>query len=421
MNTSELPAAYAVARLRLALLLAVFAVSGCSPDRSAPLPTPPGPTIPSTPAPTVQQSATAAGPCGEVISVSQPKGPDNESLAIASSMAGVSLFDTKNGSITAFPLPISPEANGPIFRTSRLVSFVERREPADETHTFGQDSVYELDVDSSTATELVRLPNGILGYDWSPDGTLLAYQVRPEEAGDVRPVILCLFSTATAKSVPLMTLGLPFLTGTGQREETSVSWSRTGRSILVVDTAEPGSVAVVDLTGRLVSSPKEGTFARWLDEGTVLYQANPEDTTKPWKWFDLSLLTDRVRSVGLPDRAFRPSVSPDSSLVAFDDGDATAPAIYVFDTTNGSVRRLVRGYVAPVWLGSSLIAATAAGPCPLGTVCPMEWSVGDHAIGLEVPSGRLRQLALPTTLQGSPRYGAIDVWLPSQIGSAIPQ
>lgn len=122
------------------------------------------------------------------------------------------------------------------------MSFVQRRVEPDESHTFGQDSLHELDLESRESTEILRLPNALHGYAWSPDGTLLAYQVRAETANEVLPLALCLFNTQTGRLTLLRQLGPWAGRGTNQRDEVSIAWSSNARSILVIDTFEQGSV-----------------------------------------------------------------------------------------------------------------------------------------------------------------------------------
>jgi len=343
--------------------------------------------------------------------VTPVKGSSDRSLGIVSTSQGLSLYDIDADSIEAVGEPGSTEGLRPAFRTPGLVSFVRQREPSDDGHTFGQDSLYELDLETGQTTELLRLPNTILGLDWSPDGSLLAYQLRTETPSRIGPRLLCLFDSGSGEASLLRSIPRPFGTSTGQREETAVTWSADGRFILAVETAAEPSLFVVDLDGRDVVTPRDGTFGRWLTGGRILFQEdNPRNNEDPGDWFVLSTTNGQTRPFDLPP-GYRPAVSPDGDMIAFDDGDRDEPSVFIFDIHRGVSRRLARGHVAPVWLGPDLIAATAAGPCPAGSFCPIPWSVRGTTVGIDVGAGEHTPLALPSTLQEVHWYGVIDVLL----------
>jgi WD40 repeat protein len=289
---------------------------------------------------------------------------------------------------------------------------VLQREGNDDAHTFGQDSLYELVLATGDAIELLRLPNQVLGFAWSPDGARLAYQLRTETPGRVGPRLLCMFDARSGEASLLRSIPRPFGTGTGQREETSVDWSPDGRFILAVETAAEASLFVVDIDGRDAVTPRDGTFGRWLTEGSLLFQRDhPRNNEDPGDWRVLSVPNGGTSPFNMPP-GYRPAVSPDGDKIAFDDGDGAEPSIFVFDVDDGTTQRLARGFVAPVWLGPDQIAATAAGPCPSGSFCPIPWSFLGTTAGIDVSTGDRTTLALPSTLQEVPRYGVIDVLLP---------
>jgi hypothetical protein len=331
-------------------------------------------------------------------------------VAVGATAAGLFRHDVVADSIDQ--LGEFTGASRPAFRSPALISFVLQREAGDEAHTFGQDSLHEMNLETGLAVELLRLPNQLTAFDWSPDGTLLAYQLRTESPSRVGPRLVCLFDSGSGRISLLNSIPRPYGTGTGQREETSVAWSSDGRLILVVETAAEAGMFVIDVDGRDVMTPRDGTFSRWLTEETILFQRDhPRNNEDPGEWRVLSISNGETSTFAMPP-GYRPAVSPDGSKIAFDDGDGDEPSIFVFDVPGGSSQRLLRGAVAPVWLGPDRIAATAAASCPSGSACPIPWASLDTTVGIDVPTRNRTPLALPTTLQQVARYGVIDVLLP---------
>ncbi|NJD30146.1 MAG: hypothetical protein FIA92_17920 [Chloroflexi bacterium] len=358
--------------------------------------------------PSAEPSETAIGDCGQAVAATAPNGSLTQSLAVFPTADGLSLYDVEADSVSILDPAATRLGMRPQFRTSGLVSFVRQRELPDEGHLFGQDSLWEFDLESGRSEEILRLPSGLLGFDWSPDGTRLAYLVQGHSATTEMPVSLCLFDTRTASARLLRSLEPWIGRGGNQRDEVVVTWSPTVDQVLVVDTLEYPTVLVVDLDGRDVVPPQLGTFGRWLSNQRVLFQKHPNNTTLPWDWISISTTTGDARRFDLPSDAYRPALSPSGEMIAFDDGDGGAPSIYVFDRVQGTSRKLASGYVAPVWLGPELLAATAAVPCPPGYFCVIPWLATDATLAIDVRSGESHPIALGTTMQGWP-FGTIDV------------
>lgn len=342
----------------VAIVALVVTLGGCNPQPSDAPPTPTQtPTPPSaratqsatppsaepaaSPSPTTGQTASVGLACGEVIKRTDPRGASTKTLAAFSSATGVSLYDVDANSVRTLDENGSPVARQPRFRSPGLVSFVRNRVPSDDIHLFGQDSLFEVDLASGVGEEILRLPNGLLGYDWSPDGTLLAYLLL----GDSPANVLCLFDSRIGATRALRSLG-PWAGREGNaHDDVSLAWSAAATNVLVVDTVEePANVFVVDLDGGDVVAPRDGTFARWLADGWIAFQKDPQDSTKAWEWFVVSTATDAAQRFGLPATALRPEVSPDGTMIAFDDGDADEPSVFVFDIDAGTTRRIARGY-----------------------------------------------------------------------------
>jgi hypothetical protein len=362
---------------------------------------------PSEPAePSEEPSETGNDDCGRVVSNSNPSGSASKPLAVFASPDGISLYDIKANAVTVLNPTDSQPGRVPRFRTPSFVSYIHSREPADDSHTFGQHSLYGVDLDSGQVQEMIRLRSHLLAFDWSPDGTELAYLV---ESADQNENHLCLFETHSGATRSIRSFSYTVGRGGHQWDEVSVAWSPMATGILVVHTTtEQPSIHVVGVDGRDVSPPQMGTFARWLGNEAVLYlEGHPQSPLSGWHWFSLSTRTGQKRAYGMPDEAFRPALSPDGDFIAFDDG-AKEPSIYVFDVETATSRRLAPG-VAPVWLRPKLIAATAAGPCPRSYYCVIPWLESDRAVGIDPATGDRKQLSLTTTLQAPALYGVIDV------------
>ena len=282
------------------------------------------------------------------------------------------------------------------------------REAPDASHLWGQDSIFEFDVATGATTELLRLPNHVMGYDWSDDGTRLAFQLRVETATEIEAVSLCLFDSTTASATLIANLQPPIGTGTGQREEARVSWAPDQRSLLVVDTAEEPSLTAVRVADGEIMQSRSGTFGRWLANGDIIFQSDPH-TDIPGRWNILSASTGETHAFGLPITAYRPTLSPNGKQLAFDDGDAVEPSIFVFDLEAGTSKRVARRILGPIWLDSGRIVGTVVGPCSEG--CALPWTPTGATEGIDVTSGGSFAGVLATTLRTDIRLGVIDVFV----------
>jgi hypothetical protein len=162
------------------------------------------------------------------------------------------------------------------------------------------------------------------------------------------------------------------------------------------------------VAGRDVVAPRDGTFGRWLSDERLFFQEDPH-TDRVQPWVSLSTSTGRERAFGLPERAYRPVLSPGGDVIAFDDGDAEEASIYVFEIEPETTHPLARGFVAPIWLDRDTIAATGTGPAASFGGIP--WSVLRSTARIDM-AGETHELALTTTLQDHSRYGVIDVLMP---------
>jgi WD40 repeat protein len=316
------------------------------------------------------------------------------------------LYDPATDEVEDLGFAAPSDGPAPRFRTAEQITVSQLRVPDGETSKLGQDSLFEVSLQTGEATEFLRLNNRVLSYAWNPDGTLLAYLLRAETATGLLPVALCVWEATTGRARLLTSITQPFGTATDQRQEERVSWSADGKYVLAVETTANPSMFVVDLSGHHVIKSKAGTFARWLNDDTLLYQRDPRDATSAWNWFELGI-GGRSRRMGLPSEAFRPALSPDGKTLAFDDGE-DSPSIFLYDIASGGIRQVASGFAAPIWLRSDLLAATAAGPANVGEI---PWSAKPETSAISIDTGEIRRLSLPSTLAPSTEAGSVDVWL----------
>ena len=380
---------------------------------SNPVPTSTATDDPRTASPSASATDPGSASCGQVVATTMPVGTSSKPLAVFSDPAGLSLYDIESDTLTVLDSQPSGQVS-PRFRTPQLVTFASTRGDG-----LRGDALFELNRDTGSVTELLRFAHQMQGFDWSSDGSLLAYMVATGTETRIGPHALCLFDSQSGETTQLSSIRRPFGTSVGQREETAVTWSPNDRYILAVETSATPGVFVVDLDGRQVVEPRDGTFGRWLNNDRLLYQTpHPQNNEDPGDWLTVSTTDGSTRSFDMP-AGYRPALSPNGKFVAYDDG-AKTPSIYLFDVARGTSRRLSTGHVAPIWLDTNLIAATAAGPCPREFFCVKPWLAthevsggeGSRALGVDPETGENRALALPTTLGELSWFGVIDVSLP---------
>lgn len=396
------------------LLLAGSLTAACArpstPNPSGMVATPQLTAGPETVAPSTIRSEAPVQGCGELIDASAPSGLNGVPLAVVASDTGLELYDVNNDQLSSAPSGVLTPRAGPQFRTPSEISYIGLREERDDLHLFGQDSIYVYDLARARNSELLRHSDRVLAYEWSPDGVHLAYLLRSQTATDVLPVTACVLDTHSRDTSLLRQLGLPIGTATDQRQETAIRWSPSGRHLLVTDTSQQPSLLVIDVEGRDAMIPEIATFGRWLSAEDVLFQRDPQDVTKPWNWLVASLPQHMSREFALPSEAFRPAISPQLDLLAYDDG-AAHPSLFIADVRSGNVRLLAEGLVAPVWLTANTVAATEAVPCSSQTACPAPWTALRRTMAIDVDTGTEREIALPTTLQDGLSRGVIDTWM----------
>ena len=377
----------------------------------------PGPTEKKEPA------SAAAGPCGSVIAAPPTdRSAGEKSLVAYSHEDALWLYDISANRVRRIKSGIaSGDRAAPQFLDAQHVSFVERREDA-ELPPFDRDSLHLIDLGTGDTQELLRVNAAILSYRWSLDRSQLVYEVasselRMNEVGQrvsFSVNYLCAYDVAGRRTKDIRRLEYVVGRGGDESDERRITWSPSGESILLVDTHQPTMhVAVVDGRGQDLVPPRQGTFARWLDEQTIMYREanrlNADGKLRKGRWFTLNVVTAERKAFGFPNGASRPEISPDGRLIAFDDADPEDPSTYIYERATGDSRLLVRGYGAPIWLSDQVVAVTAGGPCPPRNECNNFWTPLGRSIGVDVRKGSREQLAMPTT--GGPYSADVDVFV----------
>jgi Tol biopolymer transport system component len=246
----------------------------------------------------------------------------------------------------------------PEFRDGGHVTYISSRTATDS-------SLRTFDLSSGKWTRIVTQANGVAAFDWSPDRVDLGYLSSGTPGRDS-------VSVWNARSDTVRTVWRGPPPGPGRdgfkTDDLSVTWSPDGRAILIVDTALwPGSssapsntIYVVRPDGTTVTPPWLGTFGRWSADGrTILYQQFGSAATR---WFSRNLATGKEMRLNIRPGTQHPALSLDGRFLAYDDGKVD-PSVFVYDLSTGVERRVVTGYVEPVWISVTTLVATATTPC----------------------------------------------------------
>lgn len=357
-----------------------------------------------------KEPRTADETCGTIVEAAPgtSSDPAERSLVVYPHEKALWLYDVSSDSIKRVrDEVISNERPDPQFFDAGSLTFVDQWDE-DEFLPFGRDAVFMLDIRSGAVTELLRTKATLQSYRWNAERTALAYEVwtttfRMEEGEQAAfsQNSLCLYDVARRATRVIRQLEYVVGRGGSEGDERRITWSPSGEKILVVDTIQPTHIYVMDLDGRDLTPPRMGTFARWIDDQTIIYREenrfNHEGRLRRGRWFALDIGSGKRSPFTLPSGASRPEFSPDGRLIAFDDGDEDNPATYVFDMTTGRSRLLVRGYGAPIWISGETVAVTAGGPCPPRHECNDFWTPLAQTIGINIRTRARQSLRLPTT------------------------
>jgi hypothetical protein len=182
-------------------------------------------------------------------------------------------------------------------------------------------------------------------------------------------------------------------------DETSITWSPDGRSLLVVATVFDFSKQTlfgVDLAGTDILAPRLGTHALWGNEpDTVIYREYTDDR----RWFSLGLNTGRSTRLPMEPGTHHAAISPDGRRIAYSN-ETERPSLFVYDLATKSERVLTRDYAAPLWISSTEIAATKTKACT-DAECGGhgEWMTADATAVFDLTGTRVAELSVANTME----------------------
>ncbi|MGH2784665.1 MAG: TolB family protein [Actinomycetota bacterium] len=256
----------------------------------------------------------------------------------------------------------------------------------------------ELNLGSGRTRELFRDVQ-LHTYDWSPDGTTLAYIGFTE--GRIARAVVYIWSEGQS---PRKIADLGPWHGNGhldEHREDQVAWSRDGERLLVGTGFAGGrpAVRVMDRTGRLVRPMVFGTLSRWLED-SVIYRDfdSSSDSRESWHVMD----ENGVGDLSIEPGTVRPAVSPDGRYVVVDDAGGNARLI-VYDAETGTQSVLARGYITAVWLSPGSLSVVKVEPCetaPHPDPCagsPAWRPIGSTRFTIDIDSGRVSSSRLPSS------------------------
>ena len=199
-----------------------------------------------------------------------------------------------------------------------------------------------------------QLQDGLLSFDWSPDGQRLVVVEAPRNA-DRGPIQIVDLSSGTVIR--------PGISGS------AVYWSADGTIIYLTAGSlrrfRPTTLEDVALTdaadGRVI-----GPIALSPDAKSIAYSTTDAQGT-PHLWILNLDLRTRYRPIGLDDPADQPSWSPNGTKLAFRRLTAAGPELWIYDLSASGSNAYRRGGALDVtgsaWLNdnSTLFAATGGG------------------------------------------------------------
>ena len=226
-------------------------------------------------------------------------------------------------------------------------------------------ALIEIDIAGRRRQRVASPAGPVAAYDWAPDRETLAYY-----GGGSDHETTALRITRGGDELVVRRFGAtPGRGGFVNYDERRVEWAPDGRHLMVTDTALDTSQAetlyVLNPDGTDALPSRFGTWARWSADGRTIYcLCAPPAAPRACTWQAIDVATGVTRPL-LIEQGARGSLSPDGTLLAFDDGLDT-PGVHVLDlrTPAARPRLLARGALAPVWLSSSRLAVTDTRPCP---------------------------------------------------------
>ena len=207
-------------------------------------------------------------------------------------------------------------------------------------------------------SEGILLACGGSPFDWSPDGTSVAY-VAPTGDPQIKEVRLL----RDGRSTFVYSFSLPGESGClprvcSDKVESKLSFSPNGAFLSFVQSyVQPTSFRLWTSDGKLIKSldGDPATMSVW--SGNALYWRTDKGVVR---WLDGS------ESLVLPGVAWvRPHGSPAGGQIVYetrDSGVGTAH-VFLFDTASGKVRELAKSRSEPFYLNSHLIWYKQERPC----------------------------------------------------------
>jgi hypothetical protein len=263
--------------------------------------------------------------------------------------------------------------------------------------------LFEIDADGGAPRRLLPGTGDIQTYAWRSGGQVLAYLLIEREA----PVLRSHDFQTGRERVLRRFKEIVGREGITEDDEIRLTWSGDGAFLLFTDTAldpQP-SLYVMTPDGRNLVPARSGTWARWLNPSTILYR----EFGGARRWFTLDLELGGRQRLGIRPGTLNPAVSPDGTLVAYDDQNAEErrlPSIFLFDLDAGRERRLAAG-AWPQWLSPSEVAFTKVRKCTeqdIGGECA-EFGPFFVATGVtnavDVSSGDVRRPAMSSTAEAA--------------------
>lgn len=311
-----------------------------APVESSPTPPP----APSATAPPVPTESPAPSPAASLTPAVTPMGGSRGQLAFASDRSGIPQIylwegvDSEPKQLTDFPGGACQPDWSPDGQRIIFISPCPANQPE-----YPNSSLFILNADGSGLVPLETRPGGDFSPSWSPDGKTIAFTSLRD------PIMHIYLYDLDSDQAALLS--------PPSSRDANPDWSPDG-SRIAFDTTRPGELQVwtVNPDG---SSPREfspaggsaDSMPAWSPDGSLIYYIT--GSNQP------SLRVKAFGQVGAADRpvgeiqpVWKPSVSPDARLIAFEGLYENQPAIYIVSAEGGEILAVISHAGAdfdPVW------------------------------------------------------------------------
>ena len=350
--------------------------------------------------------ATTSPALASTSTTTATSGADNWPLVAYAFEEDIWLYDGRSGQVERLTSDgYQRRDHSPRFRGRHRLTFVSMAANKDDS------TLVEVDLDSRSRRSLVHVDNALWAYDWSSDGSTLAYVTSvPGDQADSDPFAHELRRVAPDGAVTVLRR-FPGVVGRGgyvNYDEVHVDWSPDGSRLLVVDThldglqAEPRTLFILDPDGTDVVGPRAGTWGRWAAESArVVYVDDHGDV----RWLDVA--TGSAIRLPVAGPARRLAISPLGRFLAYDDGDDD-PAVHLYDLEGRTGRRVARHAVGALWLSPETLAAGHAAPCVPSDVIGCDggghgppWSEAGDGWRIDVTTGTVAPMPVASTVDAA--------------------